>query len=377
MPNHQKHIDALRGLAAAAVLFTHTTVLLAGLAWRVGYVAALGAHGVQLFYMLSAITLALSWDTRSGAESSPVRAFYIRRLFRIAPMFWLAGLVYVIIGIFSPAPWRHGAVDGHSVFLTAVFAHGWSPDTINAVVPGGWSIADEMTFYLFFPLLASILTNLRRTLLFFAISVLFALIANQAAFHLFDPKNGYFPQFLYYWLPNQLPIFALGFVTYRLMPIMRSASAARIVSLFCVSAGVGLFLAAIRMEYWSTISHPFVWRDLVAGLGFMALILALSAKPVPLLVNRVTMFLGKVSFSFYLVQFAILQAAPSLLGEVQAPGAFGIVLLAGLFVILLLLTMAVAAVTYATVEKPFMKMGQRLAGQFASSGSGSVVRTPA
>src|SRR5207244_3532830 len=108
MSSHRMYIDALRGLAAAAVLFTHLPALFDGLAWRVDYVARLGAHGVQLFFMVSAITLASSWDARSESELAPARAFYIRRFFRIAPMFWFAGLLYIAIGNFMTPWWHNG-----------------------------------------------------------------------------------------------------------------------------------------------------------------------------------------------------------------------------------------------------------------------------
>jgi exopolysaccharide production protein ExoZ len=67
-------IDALRGYAIIGVLAVH-----------VGGVTE-GARGVQLFFVASAIALLHSWHTHKDS----VRRFYTRRLFRIAPMFWLA-----------------------------------------------------------------------------------------------------------------------------------------------------------------------------------------------------------------------------------------------------------------------------------------------
>src|SRR5260370_37451670 len=37
--------------------------------------------------------------------------------------------------------------------MTGLFIHGWLPDTITSIVPGGWSVADEVMFYAVFPLL--------------------------------------------------------------------------------------------------------------------------------------------------------------------------------------------------------------------------------
>src|SRR5690242_17519709 len=88
------YIDALRGIAAAGVVAAHAWWIFPNAPWRLNYVAGLGAHGVQLFFMLSAVTLATSWHTRTGVETNPIAAFYVRRLFRIAPMFWIAVLFY-------------------------------------------------------------------------------------------------------------------------------------------------------------------------------------------------------------------------------------------------------------------------------------------
>ena len=377
MSSHRSYIDALRGFAAAAVLFTHMPVLFDGLAWRVDYVARLGAHGVQLFFMVSAITLALSWEARSESELSPARAFYIRRFFRIAPMFWLAGLLYVGIDNFMVPWWHNGVVDGRSIFLTALFAHGWSPGTINAVVPGGWSIADEMTFYLVFPLLMVVLTSLRRAVLFFGLTVLLALAANLVPAMIFDTRSVEVLRFIYFWLPNQLPVFAMGFVTYRLLPMMRSASKVYGIALFCFAAAVGLFMVTVPLEFSATLSHPVIWRDLVAALGFMTLILGLSAMPISILVNRATVFLGKVSFSSYLVQFAVIQAALMVIGKIEAPGVLGMVLLPCLFVPLLGINTAIAAVTYHVIERPFLKLGLRIADRAAFAGAPAIGRVPA
>ena len=103
---------------------------------------------MNLFFVVSALTLMMSWSQRKDGTL----AFYVRRLFRIAPMFWLAGAVYVSLDQMLPTPfWVGGSVTVLTIILTALFSHGWSPDAINAVVPGGWTIAVEMTFYVLFP----------------------------------------------------------------------------------------------------------------------------------------------------------------------------------------------------------------------------------
>ena len=52
------------------------------------------------------------------------------------------------VQLFEKAFSRRNVYDNLS---TAFFLHGLHPEAINSVIPGGWSIAVEMTFYLFFP----------------------------------------------------------------------------------------------------------------------------------------------------------------------------------------------------------------------------------
>lgn len=57
-------------------------------------------------------------------------------------MFWLAIPFFLLLNGKAPA-WE--------VATIALFVHGFHPQSINSVVPGGWSIAVEMTFYAVFP----------------------------------------------------------------------------------------------------------------------------------------------------------------------------------------------------------------------------------
>jgi peptidoglycan/LPS O-acetylase OafA/YrhL len=87
LPHHRLRVlDALRGWAIVGVIFVHNSIF-----WRPDSHALLslieqGQRGVQLFYIISAFTLYLSYFRRSQDEISPVANFYIRRIFRIAPL---------------------------------------------------------------------------------------------------------------------------------------------------------------------------------------------------------------------------------------------------------------------------------------------------
>jgi peptidoglycan/LPS O-acetylase OafA/YrhL len=58
-----------------------------------------GWHGVQLFFMMSCVTLMLSWRSDEARGIALKSAFWIRRFFRIAPMYYAAAALYFVIGM--------------------------------------------------------------------------------------------------------------------------------------------------------------------------------------------------------------------------------------------------------------------------------------
>lgn len=82
-------IDALRGFAVLGVVMVHTGQYIPDLPSWFRNITDNGAYGVQLFFILSAFTLYLSMEKRGQLGDSNLN-FFIRRYFRIAPLFYLA-----------------------------------------------------------------------------------------------------------------------------------------------------------------------------------------------------------------------------------------------------------------------------------------------
>jgi len=93
-------IDALRGFAILGVVLVHSTILMQPSSNLLRLVAENGARGVQLFFLVSALTLFLSMEARRRGEIAPLRNYCIRRFFRIAPLFTVR---------FSPIRWQTGS----------------------------------------------------------------------------------------------------------------------------------------------------------------------------------------------------------------------------------------------------------------------------
>lgn len=374
-PRHFDYIDAVRGLAFLGVLLTHVSSVGGQFPgewmWRCGF------YGVQLFFLASAITLCYSMESRKSKDSSPTLFFYLRRFFRIAPMYWLAIVLYWSIP-FEPirSDWLRpcapvGGPGLQDFILNALFLNGWNFSAFNSVVPGGWSIGVEMTFYAVFPLCFYFINSLSRaTWALMAGFVYTMAYVHIIAHHLpgMLPTNlvrlpaWFFVQFCF---PAQFIVFLIGIFTYHLLRTreVQAMRESRLASAFVLLAS--LALEASFMHGASGFIPAYV--GIVSG--FAGIIVGLSGQNLPGLINPVICNLGKISFSCYLVHFAVLSLVFQYFGlshfvwaypENNLSGMQNLLLALKVTAIALMGTAAISTATYHLVEKPGMSLGKHL-----------------
>jgi peptidoglycan/LPS O-acetylase OafA/YrhL len=356
---HVAFIDALRGWAFLSVLMVHVAhiaVLPASIA-QYGLFAA--NYGVQLFFVVSALTLLMSFQSRKVRDHRPIRAFFVRRFFRIAPLFWLAIPIYLVYNGTGPQTFAPQGIHAAQVISTIFFVHGWHPTSINSVVPGGWSIAAEMNFYVLFPLFVSTLTSLRRAVAGCALtlvpSVAFSLVARRWLSASYSPEL--IGGFTYYWLPRELPVFLLGFILFFLIEqvrapdtwLARQRDRLRFLPEICVVLLLGMGYASERI--------PLAYFLFACIFVFLAL--GLTVRPIGLLVNQATEYVGKVSFSAYITHFLVL----SVVGEPLVRTLHDLlharlVVFIVVYVVCALVTVLLSTVTYRIVETPGQDLGR-------------------
>jgi peptidoglycan/LPS O-acetylase OafA/YrhL len=362
-------IDAARGVAILLVLICHTAV--SQEPWPLRRFTELGWHGVQLFFVVSSMTLALSWHHRRDRDPYPFVNFLIRRVFRIWPMYCVAFLAYLVI---SPPTMPLSVTH---VLSTLTFASGWSPGPLPVTenwggVPGGWSVEDEFAFYLTFPLLVWIAATPLRAILLVVVAMVVAGACNAFSYGHYLPTYGHAvtDQWMYYSFPNQLPVFALGFVAYhafiRLQPggaweFMRARLLPFCPLLVVVAIAMFLSLGLTRIPRAAVLWPPVLPVHMLAGIAFVLGVVAIGVQPYRAIVNRPMIWLGKVSFSVYLVHFAVDDSIIRLIPGFFGPSVTGWMAIAASMVLLLAtlsVSFAVSLLTYHLVEQPMIARGR-------------------
>lgn len=311
-------------------------------------IAHTGQRGVSLFFIVSAFTLFLSYDNRRD-EQRPTRNFFLRRFFRLAPMLYVAIVISVVFLTAFVGSWR-------DILISSLFLNGLSPTAINLGAVGGWSVADEALFYMLLPFLFSRIRSLKSALVWMT-------VASAGCYLLSRVLAGRVPLraefFTFFSFSVQLPVFLFGIVAYFTWKDFIAQSPTSIAARKILSFML-LMLASVLYCAFLAVDNRFLYPS---SLPYLLLLIALSVHPWPLFVNKFTRFLGKISYSVYLLHFLVFftiqhwaiseTAAHPFLAKyyVRWPGCFFVTLL---------FTVPAAFVTWRWIEEPGIRAGRHI-----------------
>jgi peptidoglycan/LPS O-acetylase OafA/YrhL len=325
-------LDALRALAAFGVIATHCGLFDGG------------ARGVQLFFVISGFTLMHSWHERQGTADE----FFIRRFFRIAPMYYLGIVGTLCVQGLGPRYWAPSGISGWDILANMLFVHSFVPNAANSVVSGGWSIGDEMTFYLLVPLIVTVVRGITSALVLFAASCAVALLLAPYTLGIFAPADYVNWSMFFLWPPAQLPVFCAGIAAYFIFRALPCDGRWRF------PTGLLLLAAAAGGTAWTMAKGYGVGYEIRFAIWFALLLLGLSLAPLRVLVNPVTGFLGRISYSVYLLHWFVLALGGLGAYVIWVPQALQST---AVTVLVFAATAALSTATYHAVEKPFIQLG--------------------
>ena len=353
-------LDGLRGVAALWVLLGHMMIL-------TGFRLPLMSKpdlGVDLFILLSGFLMMFQYRLRAGREdwTAPATwgAFWTRRFFRLAPLFYVTLAAALIAG---PAIYADRvAIDGFlgqslqpseryldgslaNIVLHLTFLFGFLPDYAFRTPLPDWSLGLEMQFYLLFPFL--VLLGRR----FGWLTSAFIAAGGGVVVELLAAAAG-----LDYPMPSFLPLKLQLFLSGMLLAAGADESRPRL----WLRLGAAMLLAAIPIGGDQDLLH-FAVRELLV-FGFFALVHLRSLGVIDwisrLLGSRPFHWLGELSYGAYLIHLLILQpVAAAVIGQFGTGlGAIGRFALTGAIVIPA--TYVLAFVTYRLVELPGQRLGK-------------------
>ena len=155
LPTHNTlfTIQALRAIAASAVVAFHTLAMMVHNAGYSFSIPGFGASGVDLFFVISGFVMVY---TMRGAFRQPnsTMSFVRRRVIRVVPIYWfyttlLVLLLVLLPGLFSNLKFEWQHVISSYLFLLSKNNVGY----VGTVLQTGWTLCYEMYFYFLFAIL--------------------------------------------------------------------------------------------------------------------------------------------------------------------------------------------------------------------------------
>ncbi|MGN5953798.1 acyltransferase family protein [Sphingobacterium lactis] len=297
-----KYIDSIRGIAILMVISTHVIASFQNINPISYFLSIYGQMGVQLFFIASAFTLCLSFENRKN-EKHKNWNYVIRRFFRIAPGYYFAIFLYTIYTYFN----QHytfqqiAEIEWRAIIINLFFLNGYFPSVLSKIVPGGWSISTEMSFYLIFPFIFSFYQKYKFTLFNLLIKLLLAIILSQLAVVIlgrfgYEMSNN---SFVYFNIINQFPVFIIGISYYFLLKQYNFKYS------FWIDVLLFILFTILSITLWSLkIDYLFSVIPITSAISFVFL-MEIMRKSDQININLLGK-IGRASYSMYLFHFLVI-----------------------------------------------------------------------
>jgi peptidoglycan/LPS O-acetylase OafA/YrhL len=280
MKNRFLELDCLRGIAALLVVFFHVL-------GSTG-IFGIGVTGVDLFFIISGFVIFLSINSVTTGKE-----FAINRISRLYPTYWVCVTITFILICYSGFhSHQHIHLKTYVANMTMFQYYLGVPDLDGPY----WTMIIEMIFYILILMLFTF--NLLKHIMSIGLGINFILLINSLL------RLNSLPFIGTYYLPllNFFPLFFAGIVFYKIYHQQQSHINKYLLLLSCYATQIMLYKFTraswrlSQMEYAVMLTLYFSLFVLFAN-GWLKFIVY---KPI--------LFLGKISFSLYLIYQFFLQS---------------------------------------------------------------------
>ncbi|MBG8551934.1 acyltransferase family protein [Hymenobacter guriensis] len=354
-----EYLDSVRGLAAFAVVIYHFI----GWRWaetlefKLGAILFNGSDAVSLFFVLSG--LVLSWkyfepDASLVVDGAHYQHFTVNRVVRLYLPLLVALAGYYLYGH------RH---DGLTQLLSdfATNKHHWVEEVLlirgkhDLYIPA-WTLEVEMAASLFIPFLA-LLLRFNRQLFKFAVVGILVLGSTVIFWPLFHFCLGmwltyYFRRIAAYdarqaaWYPYRYGIYALVLALFSLRHITR------------------IFPLGEISTYWLGLLRLDIFHFTGVAAALILAYIINSPRLQQALVKRPFLFLGRISYSVYLLHWFFVVYAMDHWDKLAAAFPSSLAAFWGLLFAVVCSTLLAATLFNILIERPAIRLGKHLADRF-------------
>ena len=352
---HFKFLDSARGIAALMVFGSHYIARHFQDKMNVHYFFFLfnGNDAVAFFFVLSGFVLSYKYIVLG--KDLDVKKFYVARVFRLFPAYFL-----IILSTFL-YDYRHYL--GPQLLLdTFVYNKNafWNEALLlrfqNALYYPGWTLTIEMIVSFLMPFYSALAINNRKFIPYLIIITL--IIGNNLDY-------------------SYLFFFGIIASSYYARITVTSFQQSKWYRTRYLLLGAGIILFSLR-QFDSVVPFGIRYNEIANFLGvnfftysgiacFIFLVAILRSKNTQnILEHRVLVFLGKISYSIYLVHILVIDALYHQMEKYFYPQHTPLHFILGTIICIICVVLVASAMHY-WVELPFMRMGKRIANRLKPS----------
>lgn len=346
---HLKGLNGIRAIAACGVLISHINESLYAYGLPNMHSVDLAGFGVTMFFSLSGflITYLLLLEKQKYASIN-IKDFYIRRILRIWPLYYL----FLFLAVIALLVWEKESLTNSIWYYLVLFANvPFIYQTAIAILRHYWSLGVEEQFYLFWPWVVKRTEKLLR----WAIIFIAIMLALKFVCWLWFRKTG-----------NAIPLSAVQFTRFHCMAI----GAAGAILLFqnnqlfkrisfSLITQVLSFLMIVLMAF-NKFDVLNLINDEIVAVVTVFLIMNVSQNPRSLVrfENVVMDYLGKISYGIYIYHPLFIFLGGKLLADQFAslgnPWQY-----VAIYLFIIGSTIVVAGLSYTYFEKRFIGLKGR------------------